>query len=440
MDTQPVRVSSQKPKNDILVRLVYGLLAALLFAFAGTLGALAGYQEGKQQLAGRQVGSDIDLVQEQFDLGVQDYEAGRYDFARQRFEYVIAFAPDDYPLAWSLLGEILAIQNATATFTSVPATQTATPTITITPTRDLSGVDSIFNRAQTLLAARDWDAAIEALVVLRDEELYYRVVEVDDSLFAALRNRGEQKILILGDLEGGIYDLTLAEKFGPLDYQATVYRDWARLYLSAVGYWEAYPEQAVKYFGQIAAALPGLRDGSGWTALERYRLSLIHYGDQLASEDQWCQAQSQYELALAIRQLEDVALTLTQAAYICSPPTWTFTPSPAPSGTATITNTPTIGPSPTSTPSPTASSVLPSATFTAGPGNSPTPTDTSLVASDTPSPLPTETYTSIPSPTETNTSIPTATDTNTPLPSPTNSDVPTPTDTPSSVPTETSTP
>jgi len=431
MDTQPVRVSNPKPKNDVYLRLVYGLLAALIFAFAGTLGALAGYQEGKQLLAARQVGSDIDLVQEQFDLGIQDYEAGRYDFARQRFEYVVAFAPDDYPLAWSLLGEILKIQNVTATFTSVPPTFTSTPTITITPTRDLSGVDSIFNRAQTLLAARDWDAAIEALVVLRNEELYYRVVEVDDHLFTALRNRGEQKILVLGDLEGGIYDLTLAEKFGPLDYQATVYRDWARLYLSALGYWEAYPEQAVNYFGQIAAAIPGLRDGSGWSALERYRQSLIHYGDQLAAEEQWCQAQAQYELALAIRQLEDVALTLTQAAYICSPPTWTFTPSPAPSGTAPITNTPTLGPSPTSTPSSTASSVLPSATFTSGPVNTPTPTFTSLVASDTPSPLPTETYTSAPAPTETFTSVPAPTETFTSAPAPTETftSEPTPTDT-----------
>ncbi|MBL7164579.1 MAG: hypothetical protein ISS57_18485 [Anaerolineales bacterium] len=425
MSTQPIRKSKRSPYKDFPIRLLYGVLIALLLAFAGTLGALAGYQDGMQRVASLQPASDVGLVQEQFDLGVQDYEAGRYDLARQRFEYVIALAPDDYPVAWSLLGEILAIQNATATYTSVPPTLTSTPTITITPTRDLSGVDSVYSRARSLLAAGDWNGAIEALVVLRDEELLYRVVEVDDSIFAALRNRGEQKILILGDLEGGIYDLTLAERFGPLDYQASVYRDWARLYLSALGYWEAYPEQAVHYFGQIAAAMPGLRDGSGWSASERYRQSLIHYGDQLAAEKQWCEAQVQYEAALAIRQIEDLSLTLTQAAYICSPPTWTYTPSPAPSGTATITHTPTPGPSPTSTATPT---TIPGSTST----DTATlePTATMLVATDTPSPLPTETDTLISAPTETDTPVPTPTDTPSPVPSETPSPLPTATDTP----------
>ncbi len=436
MDTQPTPKPEPPKQNDLFLRLLYGVLVALLLMFAGTLGALAGYQEGQQQIAARGSDSDANLVQEQFDLGVQDFEAGRYDLARQRFEYVIALAPDEYPLAWSLLREILAIQNATATFTSLPPTSTSTPTITITPTRDLSGVDSIFNRALSLLASRDWDGAIEALVVLRNEELYYRAVEVDDALFAALRNRGEQKILAAGDLEGGIYDLTLAEKFGPLDYQATVYRDWARLYLSALGYWEAYPEQAVRYFGQIAAAMPGLRDGSGWSAGERYRQSLIHYAEKLAAEEKYCEAQVQYELALAYRHFDEVANTLTQVAHICSPPTWTPTPSPAPSGTATITSTPTLGPSATSTPTPTNTSILPSATFTSGPSETPT----TLAASETPTSLPTETDTPIPSPTETFTSAPAPTETYTPLPTNTFTSIPAPTETYTQVPTETSTP
>lgn len=431
MSTQPIRKSKQSLNKDFPIRLLYGVLVALLLAFAGTLGALAGYQDGLQRIANLQSGSDVGVIQEQFDLGVQDYEVGRYDLARQRFEYVIALAPDDYPVAWSLLGEILAIQNATATFTSLPATQTSTPTVTITPTRDLSGVDSIFNRARSLLAAGDWNGAIEALVVLRDEELYYRVVEVDDSIFAALRNRGEQKILILGDLEGGIYDLTLAERFGPLDYQANIYRDWARLYLSALGYWEAYPEQAVRYFGQIAAAMPGLRDGSGWSALERYRQSLIHYGDQLAAEKQWCEAQVQYAAALAIRQIEDISLTLTQAAFICSPPTWTYTPSPAPTGTQTITSTPTI--TYTSTPGPTATPTQPTI---AAP--SPTKTPTPKPSNTFTVPVaPTLTYTTVPTKTATSLAVPT--NTSSPLPTATNTTIPTPTDT-QPVPTVTPTP
>jgi tetratricopeptide (TPR) repeat protein len=433
MSTQPTNLSKRSSQQNFPIRIFWGVLIVILITFAGALGALAGYQNGMSRVSNVQSGDNSGIIQEQFELGIQDYEAGRYDLARQRFEYVIAMSPDDYPLAWNLLGEILTIQNSTATFTALPPTFTPSPTITITPTHDLSGADSIFTRALSLMAAGDWNAAIEAFIVLRNEELYYRVVEVDDQIYAALRNRGEQKILAQGDLEGGIYDLTLAEKFGPLDYNASVYRDWARLYLSALGYWEAYPEQAVNLFGQIAAALPGLRDGSGWTAGERYRQSLIHYGDQLAAEEQWCQAQIQYELALAIRQIEGVALTLTKVAHICSPPTQTFTPSPAPSGTATITFTPTVGPSPTATS--TGAVVPPTATASntvlVAPSETPTPepSATSQIASETPTSLPTATNTTMPAPTNTHTTVPAPTDTQTTIP----------TETPSPIPTETAT-
>ena len=382
MSTPSIRKTSQQAPKSAANKILLAGLALVLLMLIGFIGAWAGYQHGAVLAANEVIAPNADAIDEQYQLGLEDYQVGSYESARQRLEYVVAFAPEDYPDAWEYLSEILQILNTTATPTlsSLPPTLPPSPTITLTPTRDPSGVESIFQRAQSLLAAGDWDGAVAALIALRNEDLTYRVVEVDDSLFAALRNRGEQRILKLGDLEGGLYDLSLAEKIGPLDYQATVYRGWARLYLTGLGFWQAYPEQAVYYFSQVAASVPGLRDGTGSSAGWRYRMSLLHYGAELAAERRWCEAQRQYELALQFGGAdEDLPLTLTHVANICSPPTQTMTLTPSITLTNTVTLTPLPGPSATLSGVPSDTPILPSDTPIS-------PSDTPILSSNTPIP------------------------------------------------------
>ena len=200
------------------------------------------------------------------------------------------------------------------------------------------------------------------------------------------------------NLEGGIYDLSLAEKFGPLDATAQGWRNLARLYLIGSSFWEVYPEQAVYFFGQVAAGAPYLRDASGWTARERYRASLIQYGDQLAAQGQWCAAQEQYALALAIRDEAQIQPRATDVSYQCAlptqiaatltfAPTWTATlamPTYEATPTATLTGFPTNSP----TQSPTATqAVLPTSTPTLMPSETVQPQP---LPSETPTPPPDE--------------------------------------------------
>nr|HMN63300.1 hypothetical protein [Anaerolinea sp.] len=51
------------------------------------------------------------------------------------------------------------------------------------------------------------------------------------------------------------------------------------------------------YFAQIYPYYPGMRDASGMTALERYRIALVKYGDQLNGQGKYCDAGTQYEAA-----------------------------------------------------------------------------------------------------------------------------------------------
>jgi tetratricopeptide (TPR) repeat protein len=282
---------------------LFGLiLIALMSAFGG-------YNSGIQLRKEAEVAQVNTTADEQFQLGLQDLQAGHFDLARQRFEYVVELNPS-YPGVTEKLAEVLLYINATAT-------PTVAPTPTITPTPDTRNVQELFTQAQQDLANSEWSTAINTLLALRKADPTYQPVWVDDMLYVSFRNQGRDKILKNADLEGGIYDLTIAGQFGLLDFDSRSLQDWARLYLTGASFWELDWAQAVYYFAQIAPALPNLRDGSGWTAAERYRLALIGYGEDLSEKEEWCDALSQLELALSMGPDEKGQQLLDEASNQC---------------------------------------------------------------------------------------------------------------------------
>jgi tetratricopeptide (TPR) repeat protein len=216
----------------------------------------------------------------------------------------------------------------------------------------------------------DWTTAIDTLLILRKRDPTFMAVKVDGMLFVALRNRGVDKIARLADLEGGTYDLALAERFGPLDVEARNWRDWAALYVRGASFWEVDWAQAIYYFGQLVQIAPNLRDGSGYTAWERNILALLGYGDWFSRQGMYCEAQQQYEAALELRDDPVARPTAQFAAQKCSEANMVINP---PVSQDTSTPTPTLGISPIeSTPTPTATQEIPTETLTPTP-ESPTP-------------------------------------------------------------------
>jgi hypothetical protein len=379
---------SQRKKPSLSCLLLFFIACVTFFSATG-LGAMAGYQSGMQEYQTKQTLEALKSLQEQYALGLQDLEAGRLDLARQRFEYVLDRDPN-FPGAAENLIQVVQVLYATATPTAVP------PTVTPTPTRDLRPVEDLFAQAQSDYAQSNWTGVIDVLLSLRKEDPAYRVVEVDSLLYRSLRHRGLKKIREEANLEGGMYDLSLAESFGPLDATAENWRNLARIYVIGLGFWEVHPELAVYYFGQVSAAAPGLRDASGWTASGRYWASLVQYGDLLASREDWCAAQEQYDAALARTSDAELAEKAANAQLKCSPPTNT----PRPSATPTVTSV-----SPT-TPVETPTATFPVATSTntqpsppsVTPGVTVQPTDTPTATQELP---PTPTDTQPPPPTDT---------------------------------------
>lgn len=274
----------------------------------------------------------------QFQLGLADLEAGRYTLAQQRFQYVLQLDPT-FPGAAEKLTEVMVILAQQTTPTTAP-----TPTLAITATPDTRTTDQLYALAQQYLRAQDWNNAILALDALRTADLAYHTVEVDGMYYTALRYRGVNKILVEGNLEGGMYDLAVVERFGPLDKEAAQYRDLARMYMAGTSYWGIDWYQVVTYLSQVYMSLPGLHDSTGWTATERYRIALIHYGDQLAAAGDYCGARDQYQESLYLGQDPGLIPTATYVQFVCSPPTATPTVTTEIIIVPTFTETPTLTP------------------------------------------------------------------------------------------------
>jgi tetratricopeptide (TPR) repeat protein len=284
-----------------------GLLALVLIGF---ISAVGGYRSGIVQRQGAERTQVAQAADEQFSLGVQDLQQGQYARARQRFEYVVQLNPS-YPGVTEKLAEVYLALNTTATPTLVP-------TPTLTPTPDLRNVQELYDQGKQFLLNGDWTNTIETLLMLRKVDPNFQAIDVDGMLFLALRNRGSDKILKQADLEGGIYDLSLANRYGPLDAEAQGLLNWASLYITGASFWGIDWEQAVNYFSQVAPQLPNLMDGSKMTATERYRVALFEYGNTLARQGHACKAVGVYQQSLAIAQNPDVQQAMEAAAKVCS--------------------------------------------------------------------------------------------------------------------------
>ncbi|OGO68405.1 MAG: hypothetical protein A2Z49_08175 [Chloroflexi bacterium RBG_19FT_COMBO_56_12] len=343
--TQPV-LSSEPPAEDPQEPLrkrgwtwvLWAILGVLVMALIAASSAYGGYTSARQERASvyaTQVSGD---AQAQYDLALQDITAKNFDLARQRLEYVISIEPN-FPGAAEKLTEVLLEQRITATPTNAP-------TPTLSPTPDTRGRDELFSQAQSMMASGDWEGAIDALLSLRQKYPEHMAIKVDGMLYIALRNRGIDKIAVDADLEGGTYDLTLAERFGPLDAEAKNWRDWAELYIRGSSFWDVDWAQAVYFFSQLAPSAPNLRDASGWTASERYLKALLGYGDWLSANGQWCSARDQYELYLELIADPQVQPTAEHVFEKCDDegnqePTETPTPGSGPAGMSTDTPQPT---------------------------------------------------------------------------------------------------
>lgn len=333
-DTQPIKPVKPSRWKSTLIGILGFLLLIGLGGFGGYASGVGARRYAEQSILAQQ-------LTEQFSFAIVDIEFGRYENARQRLEFIISKDPN-FPGAREKLTEVLVLST-------IP---TATPVPTVTATPDFSGAESAFARAQELIRAQDWAGALTALDTIRKLDPNYKTAQVDGMYYFALRNYGNALITQQGNLEGGIYYLTLAERFGPLDNTSIGLRDGARAYLTGASFWELDWVQAVEYFSQVAAGWPSLWDGT-MTAGQRYFTALVSLGDELFTKEDYCGAYDVYQKAAAYGQLNGTSANNSAEAFtICYPATPTVDPNTLITPTVPPTDAPTESPTaePTATP------------------------------------------------------------------------------------------
>lgn len=331
------------------------ILVVLLLAAGGVTGAARGIND-RINMAETQAAPKI---QAQIESARQDLEEGRFEVALSRLDWILEemsqhLSEEELAEVGELYSQALLLQTSYQTPTPQPS---PTPTEPVyTPTPDLRGAEDLFNAARGHIASQEWDEAVRTLEILRELNIEYRTVHVDGLLYVALRNRGIRKILAEGSLEPGIYDLTLAERFAPLDTTAEGLRTWTRLYQTGASYWEVDWAQVVFYFEQVYPHLPNLRDGTNMTATERYRIGAIEYGSQLAAAGEFCEAQEYFRKAMSISDDPVAQPTAQWVAEECwniqNPTPEPPPPSPQPTEVENGDQVPTQEPTPTPTPIP----------------------------------------------------------------------------------------
>lgn len=339
--TQPIKTVKKRAGWRSILLTIVGVLVLLV------LGVFGGYRFAIGDRVSAQQSTIQQQLTEQYQYALVDIQFQRYDAAKQRLDFIIANDPN-YPGAAQTLTDLLVKM-------SIP---TATPTLVPTPTPNPTGAQGTFTSAQQYIAAQDWANALVTLDQVRKEDPTYQTAQVDGMYYFALRNYGYDMILKQGNLEGGIYELSLAERFGPLDNTTAGLREGARAYLTAASFYDINWEQAVQYLSQVYSGWPSMWDGT-MTAAQRYQIASMRYGDQLLAQGRFCDAVTNYEHAAAIGDLDkDAAKGYNQAYQACFPATGTPAPtsvSPtATTGAPAETNTPvssTDTPVPSDTPS-----------------------------------------------------------------------------------------
>lgn len=307
------------------------LLLLVTIAASGVAGYLVGTNQGQSTKA-----QNVKLVtDEQFALALEDLEAGRYDIARQRLEYISRLDPT-YPQVAEHLAIALLALNA----------PTATPIPIVTPTPNLAPIEDLMELAEIKIAEEDWTGAIAALLTLRAKDPSYKPLDVDGLLFTSLRNRGILRIT-LGLMEEGLYDLSLASRFGPLDQNALHSKSLAEGYLLANSYYGLNWAIAAELFAQLCA------QGATSDSCIKYGFSTWSYGDLLYTLEDPCGAREQYQQSLNTWDNPEHYPTATKAAHACETAT-----APPPVPPTQVSETPEGTPSeePSATPTPTSES------------------------------------------------------------------------------------
>jgi tetratricopeptide (TPR) repeat protein len=308
-------------------RLLRGLgFLFLILAFLATLYGSFSYvawQKG-QVLRAERARTDLEeQVARQTELARTDIAAGNYLLALRRLDWVLERRPEQPEVQLLRDQAQRALNNLLTPLPTTAVTPSPSPTPFATSTAGDSNAAQQLNAIQTLLQDKQWETAIDALIVFQNQNPSYERWQTDRMLYETYTTYGVE--LLYGEqVELGLYYLERAERLGDLPQSVLDQQLWAKLYLQGVAYYGVNWGVAVYYFRDLCLAAPFFQN-----ACDRLYTALIAQGDQYAVALDWCPARPAYSEAYQLRSSQPLAQKIREANEGCL----TATPTPLPEST-----------------------------------------------------------------------------------------------------------
>jgi tetratricopeptide (TPR) repeat protein len=305
----PVRVPAPSTRNAPRRRgLSPTAILILLFAFGMialiTTSILLGVSAGLQdRVLDQQAEAD-----KYYHEGLTNFASGQLQLAEADFQYVLK-VESNYPGASEQLAQVrarLIVQP--------------TPTIAVSSTKV---IDQLYQTSQSAYQAKDWARAIEVLSQVRSIDPKYQAAKVTEQLYQAAMTFG-LSLLKQDRLEEGIAYLDQAAYIKDLPSEATLESQYARMYLTARGYWAVDWQKAIDRFTELYKIGPGYQD-----TFVRLVEAHLNYAAQLSQTLDYCGAQQNFEAANQLRPDPKLQPTIDDLNQKCLISPLSGTPNPA---------------------------------------------------------------------------------------------------------------
>jgi len=269
----------------VIVVAIVALVAIVGLGIAAVYFGLADRSETEQQAA-----------QQHYQKGVAYMNDSNYELAIAEFELAIKLDPQNDQA-------IDRLSKARATLAQVP---------TPTPMLQLETKAAYLQELRKAHQTRDWAQVLDISGKLLALDPDYHRAEVDEVLFEAYYESGQQ--LVAEDrLREAVRLFDQALDLQPDNALVSRSKELASLYLSAMGYWGADWSKAAGDFQSLFGLQPDYKD-----VRQRLHDANVNLGDQLASDGDWCQAAQQYGLALAALDTAETAGKRQDAINRCN--------------------------------------------------------------------------------------------------------------------------
>ena len=289
-DQPPAQVPATGSRQGCRTALTVGGIALLVVLIVGLIAVAAVYfgLRDREQVQARQAES-------YYEQGEAYMLEGQYELAIAAYDQALMLSPD-HPFA------ALRREEATALLSGVP-----TPTLV----EQEASVEELWQEHLGYVAAADWLQVVATAeqIMLRDPA--YQRQALDDNLYGAFLALA-QRAIEEDRMEEAHRYLSRALDLRPDDPQAIHLQNLARLYADGLRFFGADWAVAIDRFGALYTLDPEFKDVS-----TRLRAAYIAYGQQLADDGAWCEAATQFELALELATDASLEALAADAASEC---------------------------------------------------------------------------------------------------------------------------